>query len=59
MMKNEIIPQEIVREAEDISKQSRIPFRTVLETLYKAYQEARPKVQPRILVPPCEILVKT
>lgn len=50
MTMRNLIPQEIVRQAEDLSKETRIPFRTLLETLYEAYLEARPKVQPNTTV---------
>jgi hypothetical protein len=54
-----LIPQEIVREADILSKEIHLPFRTVLEILYKAYLEAQQEVQPEYQVPLCRILART
>jgi len=37
-MKNTIIPNKIVQEADNLSKETGISFRDCLEVLYKAYQ---------------------
>jgi len=55
-MKN-LIPQEIVQEADDLSKETGIPFRTLVETLYKAYLEKAE--QPIIVYQPSLVLVRT
>jgi len=55
-----LIPQEIVREADDLSKETGISFRTLVETLYKAYLEAQKvEVQPKTYVSLCKILART
>lgn len=55
-MKNRI-PQWIVQEADDLSKETGIPFRTLVETLYEA--EMRKQEQPIIDYQPTLILVRT
>ena len=40
-MKNQIVPNQIVQEADNLSKETGISFRDCLEVLYKAHQELR------------------
>ena len=47
-MKNTIIvPNQIIQEADNLSKESGIPFRSCLEVLYKAYLEPMPPAEPQ------------
>ena len=41
IMNNQTVPNEIVREADNLSKETGISFRDCLEVLYKAYQDLR------------------
>jgi len=48
-MRNTIIPNVIVQEANNLSKETGISFRDCLEVLYKAYLQAQ--LEPKRLIP--------